>query len=332
MLTWLNLALLFVILTMVVWAGKLYRRVKELTRQDALTGALSRRGFIGVLGDESKRSHRYLHPLTVVYVDLDDFKLVNDVLGHETGNSVLRVVARTMQSTLREVDFVARLAGDEFALLLSETGSENVRLVLDKLQTALTEAMIDGWRVTFSIGAVTFNDPLPTAEEMIAKADELMYSVKLSGKNRVEHSVLDKPNQSDHIVRCSNCRTSFDATSPACPVCGGTALLDLQAAEHNAPTQRGVQAYISNLEGELTKALRSLETILDILTDPKKLEHSRGDCSLRLCEEDVQKIAAAVGIPENFWESDDPDPAHRSVLTLREKVSGLRAFTATQRE
>ena len=121
MLTWLNLALLFVILTMVVWAGKLYRRVKELTRQDALTGALSRRGFIGVLGDESKRARRYLHPLTVVYVDLDDFKVVNDVLGHETGNSVLQVVARTMQSTLREVDFVARLGGDEFALLLSET-------------------------------------------------------------------------------------------------------------------------------------------------------------------------------------------------------------------
>jgi len=167
-LTWLNLALLFVILTMVVWAGKLYRRVKELTRQDALTGALSRRGFIGVLGDESKRARRYLHPLTVVYVDLDDFKVVNDVLGHETGNSVLQVVARTMQSTLREVDFVARLGGDEFALLLSETMAGDIRGVLNKLQTALLEAMkAKDWRVTFSIGAVMFNDPLATPEEMM---------------------------------------------------------------------------------------------------------------------------------------------------------------------
>lgn len=135
------------------------------------------------------------------------------------------------------MDFVARLAGDEFALLLSETGSENVRLVLDKLQTALTEAMNDGWRVTFSIGAVTFNDPLPMAEEMIAKADELMYSIKLSGKNRIEHSVLDVPNKTDHLVRCSNCRTSFAATSHACPICGGTTLLDLQPAEHNSPKE-----------------------------------------------------------------------------------------------
>ena len=333
MLTWLNLAFLFVIFAAVGLAAGVHRRTKKLTRQDDLTGVLNRRGFFEVLGDESKRSQRYLHPLTVVYVDLDDFKLVNDLKGHKTGNLVLQEVARTMQSILREVDFVARLGGDEFALLLPETGAENVRVVLDKLRTALMNEMnAHDWRVTFSIGAVTFNDPRVTAEEMIARADELMYSVKLSGKNRVEHSVLDKPNQSDHIVRCSNCRTSFDATSPACPVCGGTALLDLQAAEDNAPTQRGVQAYISNLEGELTKALRSLETILDILTDPKKLEHSRGDCSLRLCEEDVQKIAAAVGIPENFWESDDSDPAHGSVLTLREKVSGLRAFTATRRE
>ncbi len=318
MLTWLNLAFLLVIFAAVGWAAGVHRRTMKLTRRDDLTGALNRRGFFEVLGDESKRSQRYLHPLTVVYVDLDDFKLVNDLKGHKTGNLVLQEVARTMQSILREVDFVARLGGDEFALLLPETGAENVRVVLDKLRTALmNEVNAHDWRVTFSIGAVTFNDPRVTAEEMIAKADELMYSVKLSGKNRVEHSVLDKPNQSDHKV---------------CPVCGGTALLDLQAAEHNAPTQRGVQDYISNLEGELTKALRSLETILDILTDPKKLEHSRGDCSLRLCEEDVQKIAAAVGIPENFWESDDSDPAHRSVLTLREKVSGLRAFTATRRE
>jgi len=149
-------------------------------------------------------------------------------------------------------------------VFVSDKGDNRVLALgfLDKLRTALMNEMnAHDWRVTFSIGAVTFNDPRVTAEEMIAKADELMYSVKLSGKNRVEHSVLDKPNQSDHIVRCSNCRTSFDATSPACPVCGGTALLDLQAAERNAPTQRGVQAYISNLEGELTKALRSLETI-----------------------------------------------------------------------
>jgi diguanylate cyclase (GGDEF)-like protein len=328
----LNLALLFVTLTAVVWAGELYRRVKELTLQDDLTGALSRRGFIEVLGDESKRSRRYLHPLTVAYVDLDDFKLVNDVRGHQTGNSVLQVVARTMRSTLREMDVVARLGGDEFALLLSETNPENVLRVLSKLQAALLEAMNENdWGVTFSIGAVTFNDPLATAEEMIAKADELMYSVKLSGKNRIEHSVLDKPNQSDHFVRCSTCRTSFAATSQACPVCGGTALLDLQPAEHNTPTQRGVQAYVSNLEGELTEALRSLETILDILVSAEKSEHSKDDSILRLSKEDVQQIGAAVGMPEAFKDAYNAGAPHSRLLLFKQRVSEIRAFGASRR-
>ena len=141
MLTWLNLAFLFVIFAAVGWAAGVHRRTKKLTRRDDLTGALNRQGFFEVLGDESKRSQRYLHPLTVVYVDLDDFKLVNDLKGHKTGNLVLQEVARTMQSILREVDFVARLGGDEFALLLPETGAERVRVVLDKLRTALMNEM-----------------------------------------------------------------------------------------------------------------------------------------------------------------------------------------------
>lgn len=140
----------FVIFAAVGWAAGVHRRTKKLTRQDDLTGALNRRGFFEVLDDESKRSQRYLHPLTVVYVDLDDFKLVNDLKGHKTGNLVLQEVARTMQSILREVDFVARLGGDEFALLLPETGAENVRAVLEKLRTALMNKMnARDWRVTF---------------------------------------------------------------------------------------------------------------------------------------------------------------------------------------
>lgn len=331
MLIWLTLALLIVALTALVWAGELSRRAKVETRQDDVTGALNRRGFIEVLEAESKRARRYLHPLTVAYVDLDDFKLVNDILGHKTGNSVLQEVSRTMKNTVREVDFVARLGGDEFALLLSETGAEYVGVVLDKLRTALMNEMnAHDWRVTFSIGAVTFNDPLATAEKMIAKADELMYSVKLSGKNRIEHSVLDTPNQSDHFVRCSNCRTSFAATSQACPICEGTALLDLHPAEQHAQTQRGVQAYIANLERELTGTVRSLEAILGILIEAEKLEHSRRDGILHLCKEDVQKIAEAVGTSEAFAPSKGAEGAHAPLLIFKKRVSELRAFAVTR--
>jgi len=327
---WLDLGLLFVTLIAVVWTGWLYHRVKELTHLDPVTGALSRHGFIEALEDASKRSRRYLHPLTVAYFDLDSFKLVNDLLGHETGNSVLRVVARTIKKTLREMDVVARLGGDEFALLLSETSAENVLGVLNKIQSALLEAMqANDWRVTFSIGAITFNTPLATAEEMIAKADELMYSVKLSGKNRIEHQFVDQPNQTDHFVRCSNCRTSFAASSQACPSCGDTALLDLQ---QNIPTQRGIQAYIRKLEGELTEALRSLEKILDILINAEKLEHPNEHHVLHLSTEDVRLIGAAVGMPEAFEETNNADTgaSHSPLLRFKQRVSKIRAFAATR--
>ena len=327
---WLDLGLLLVTLIAVVLAGRLYRRVKELTHLDPATGALSRHGFIEALEDASKRSRRYLHPITVAYFDLDSFKLVNDLLGHETGNSVLRVVARTIKNTLREMDVVARLGGDEFAVLLSETPAKNVLAVLSKIQSALLEAMqANDWRVTFSIGAMTFNTPLATAEEMIAKADELMYSVKLSGKNRIEHRFVDQPNQTDHFVRCSNCRTSFAASAQACPSCGGTALLDLQ---HNVPTQRGIDAYIRKLEGELTEALRSLEKILDILINAEMLEHSTEDHILRLSKEDVRLIEAAVGMPEALEATDNASTgaSHCSLLRVKERVSKIRVFAATR--
>ena len=311
-----------------LFAGAMYRRAKAQTRLDPVTGALNRGGFIEVLEDESKRARRYLHPLTVAYVDLDDFKLVNDLLGHEAGNSCLQAVVRTMQDTLREVDFVARIGGDEFALLLSETKAEDVRGVFDKLRTALLEAMqAKNWRVTFSIGAVTFGEPLGDPIEMMAKADELMYSVKLSGKNHIEHSILNSANDIGRLVRCSKCRTSFAASSDGCPVCGSTALLDLHAADE-ARTQRGVRAYIGNLEGELTAALRITETFLDVLIEAGNSELDDG--VLQLSKEHVQKIAAAVGAPQAFEQHGSTEDPRAPRLTVKHKIAELKAFAATE--
>lgn len=170
----------------------LYLRVKELSRRDSKTGALNDRAFREVLGYESKRSRRNLKPLTVVSLDLDGFKSVNDTLGHDAGDLVLKIVVWTMQSTLREADSVARLGGDEFALLLPETNAESARVVLDKLRKALQDAMrAYGWEITFSIGAVTFRDPPATADHMIGVADKAMYQVKRTGKNRISFLALD---------------------------------------------------------------------------------------------------------------------------------------------
>jgi len=170
----------------------LYLKERELSRRDTKTGALNDRAFKELLTYEIKRSRRNVAPLTLVSLDLDGFKNVNDDLGHATGDLVLKVVAWTMQGTLREIDSVARLGGDEFALLLPETNAENARLVLDKLQGALKNAMTTyKWTVTFSVGVVTFKTPGATADSMIDMADKTMLLVKKTGKNRVSYLAPD---------------------------------------------------------------------------------------------------------------------------------------------
>jgi diguanylate cyclase (GGDEF)-like protein len=170
----------------------LYLRARELSRRDTKTGALNDRAFKELLTYEIKRSRRNVVPLTLVSLDLDGFKDINDNLGHPTGDLVLKVVTWTMQAALREIDSVARLGGDEFALLLPETSAEGARLVLDKLQNALKNAMKTyQWTVTFSVGVVTFKTPPATAEYMIDMADKAMLLVKKTGKNRVSYLALD---------------------------------------------------------------------------------------------------------------------------------------------
>jgi diguanylate cyclase (GGDEF)-like protein len=170
----------------------LYFAEKELSRKDDTTGALNKRAFREVVGYEIKRTRRQLRPLTLAYIDLDGFKEVNDELGHDIGDLVLKVVVWTMQSTLREADAVARFGGDEFALLLPEASGQNARLVLDKLQKALKNAMKGyQWEVTFSVGAVTFRNPPATPDYMINTAEKAMRSVKRAGKNHISYLVLD---------------------------------------------------------------------------------------------------------------------------------------------
>ena len=164
---------------------------KELSRKDDTTGALNKRAFREVLGYEIKRTRRQHRPLTVVYMDLDGFKKVNDEIGHDAGDYVLKIVAWTMQSTIREADAVSRFGGDEFVLLLPETG-QTARLVIDKIRQALTDVMkVYKWDVTFSMGAVTFKNPPATPDYMINTAEKAMRSVKMAGKNRTSYLVLD---------------------------------------------------------------------------------------------------------------------------------------------
>ena len=161
-------------------------RERSAARVDFLTGILNRRGFYEIAGSESQRSRRYKRPLSLVYVDLDNFKGVNDSMGHDAGDELLIQVAAVIHSEVRGTDTVGRLGGDEFAVLLPETDQEQGRIVVDKVQKQLMEAMQEKqWPVTFSIGLISFNVPPESIDEMVREADRVMYSVKLKGKNSI---------------------------------------------------------------------------------------------------------------------------------------------------
>jgi diguanylate cyclase (GGDEF)-like protein len=160
----------------------------ELARTDVLTGAANNRAFYERMNDEIIRARRYKRSFTVAYVDIDDFKLVNDRFGHSVGDNLLSTVSETLRRHVRASDVVARLGGDEFALLLVETGYQMAERALDRLERALAEVIeANGWPISFSIGAVTCSGHVEGVDSVLQRADELMYTVKHSTKNDIRH-------------------------------------------------------------------------------------------------------------------------------------------------
>ena len=169
-----------------------YEREKSLAQTDALTGIVNRRFFWETLQLEYQRSLRYDRCFTLAYLDLDNFKQINDRFGHQTGDKLLKLVAQTMQKQIREVDTAARLGGDEFALLLPETNYINGKLVLERLQSNIIQS-ISAYAppVSLSIGAITFVNVPDSVDRAINDVDALMYKVKNSGKNGIEHELFE---------------------------------------------------------------------------------------------------------------------------------------------
>jgi diguanylate cyclase (GGDEF)-like protein len=161
---------------------------RELARTDELTGATNRRSFFEAARGEINRARRHRHPFTVAYIDVDDFKWLNDRHGHAAGDALLRDAARAIKRTVREVDLVARLGGDEFVILLPETGEAAARAVVSRVRESLNQ--VAARRVTFSIGVVTWATPPRTVDTMVRQADAAMYEVKRTGKNRVAHLTI----------------------------------------------------------------------------------------------------------------------------------------------
>lgn len=170
---------------------------KQLARHDPITGAANPRYFQEVFQTEAIRACRYGHPITIGYIDLDNFKWVNDTLGHSTGDTVLRTIVDILQRQLRQSDIIARLGGDEFALLFPETGENAAREVFTRVHQSLQDKMNEEhWRVTFSIGVLVC-EHIPDhcrLDEVIQRVDRLMYSVKSSSKNGIQYGRYGQEN------------------------------------------------------------------------------------------------------------------------------------------
>lgn len=185
-----SLAFFIVITILIAKIRNLLDHEKMLSRTDHLTGAVNSRAFLEVLTNEIYRQGRNYHPFGLAYIDIDNFKAINDNQGHTAGDIVLKTVVATISENLRRTDIIGRIGGDEFVIFLPDTGeaagSAAINKVLEQLQIKMEQYNMP---VTFSIGLLTCPDPPQSANEVITLADSLMYEVKKSGKNGVRHAV-----------------------------------------------------------------------------------------------------------------------------------------------
>jgi diguanylate cyclase (GGDEF)-like protein len=157
-----------------------------LARADPLTGVANGRWFGEAATREISGARRYGRALSVAYVDLDRFKAVNDTLGHSTGDRLLCVVAETIASGIRPTDLVARMGGDEFAVLLPSTDAAGAANAMERIRTSVATRMREhGWPVTLSVGITELDDWSGTVDDLLAAADRRMYSSKRCGRDRI---------------------------------------------------------------------------------------------------------------------------------------------------
>ncbi|MEA2490585.1 MAG: hypothetical protein QOH21_2377 [Acidobacteriota bacterium] len=167
------------------------RRLEEQSLTDPLTSLRNRRAFDEEIRTAFELARRYERPLSLAVIDVDHFKPINDVHGHPAGDAVLRAVAQVLDGGTRQTDFVSRIGGEEFAILLPETPLFEAMQFAEKIRSAVATATIRTGEVahdlTVSIGvACTSHSQIPTAADLFNAADQALYRAKLNGRNRVE--------------------------------------------------------------------------------------------------------------------------------------------------
>jgi diguanylate cyclase (GGDEF)-like protein len=168
---------------------RLVRRLEHLSHHDALTGLLNRRAIEYLLDREDQRLQRFGDPFSVLLIDIDHFKRINDRLGHAAGDVVLCNVARTLQAQAREVDRVARYGGEEFCIILPHTLHEGGLQAAERLREAICLINIpwddESITVSISTGLACAVEPGETLQSLLSRADEALYRAKAEGRNRV---------------------------------------------------------------------------------------------------------------------------------------------------
>jgi diguanylate cyclase (GGDEF)-like protein len=166
------------------------RQLREMAVQDSVTRLYNHAYFHETLGVETERAQRYARTLSLIMLDIDGFKAVNDTHGHPFGDQVLRGLAQILRSSLREMDLAARYGGDEFALILPETSGSGAGIAAERLRSRVEREVFSDDRgtsahITVSLGVATFPHDAENHQEMVKRADRALYSAKAGGGNRV---------------------------------------------------------------------------------------------------------------------------------------------------
>jgi diguanylate cyclase (GGDEF)-like protein len=173
----------------VVRRRRVENQLQLMATTDAVTGLRNRRFLFDRGAEEVKRAHRYGGPLAALMLDIDTFKLINDTYGHDAGDSVLRELAQTVRRSLREVDLVGRVGGEEFAVLLPNTTQTKARALAERLVTEVREMTFsssgDTFGITVSIGVASYTEDMVTFDALIKAADVALYKAKEAGRDCV---------------------------------------------------------------------------------------------------------------------------------------------------
>lgn len=169
--------------------ARVFQRVQELTLTDEHTGLYNMRYLTSTLEREIERAQRFARPVSLLFLDIDKFKEVNDTRGHLVGSGTLKALGKTLVETVRSVDSVCRYGGDEFAVLLLETNVDRAKVVAERIRHAIASRpfTVEGVtvQVTASVGFATFPEHAKTAKALLEAADKAMYAAKAAGRNQV---------------------------------------------------------------------------------------------------------------------------------------------------